>query len=193
MPQYIDHEKRRQELAEIAANLIAAGGAEAATVRAIAQQAGFSTKVVSHYFADKRALMKLTYRHAAIRSETLTQASQSKRGADVLALLEALLPIDDEVGRNWRVWFSFWGLAFADPELAKEQQVRAREFEARIGATLVADPKYRRLSEEKRLALASRLFSTLVGVAMQAVFDPDAWPAQRQSNLLRDTLINADA
>jgi AcrR family transcriptional regulator len=188
MPQQVDHDARRRQLAEIAANLIAQGGAEAATVRAVAQAAGYSTKVVSHYFADKRALMLHTYRHAAIRSGELTQASQPVGGADVAALMEALLPVDAEVQRNWRVWFAFWGLAFADAEMAEEQRDRAREFEARISEDLRADPLFADLGNSERTLLASRLFSTLVGIAMQAVFDPESWPPERQKEIIRGTL-----
>jgi AcrR family transcriptional regulator len=57
MPAVIDHDARRTALAEIAADLVANGGAEAATVRAVAAAAGFSTKAVTHYFPDKRALL----------------------------------------------------------------------------------------------------------------------------------------
>lgn len=188
MPLKIDHDARRRQLAEIAADLIAEGGAEAATVRAVAAAAGFSTKAVSHYFPDKRALMLMTYRHATLRSGRITEASGSAAAGDVLSLLETLLPANPESARNWKVWFAFWGLAFADPELAREQQLRAREFEARIEAMLASDPGHADLPGAARTALAGRLFSTLVGVAMQAVFDPGQWPAERQSAMLRDTL-----
>ena len=75
MPRHVDHELRRNELAEVTARLIVRGGVEAANVRAIAQEAGYSTKVVSHYFPEKRALMLLTYQHAVGQSRDLTEAS----------------------------------------------------------------------------------------------------------------------
>lgn len=188
MPIKIDHDARRRELAEIAADLIAQGGAEAATVRAVASVAGYSTKAVSHYFPDKRALMLMTYRHAAIRSGKLTDEGDWDGAGGVLAMLDRLLPGHPEAGRNWRVWFAFWGLAFADPELAHEQRARASDFEARIASALASDPAYAALSDQQRADLAARLFSTLVGVAMQAVFDPQAWPLERQSAVLRQSL-----
>lgn len=193
MPPYVDHDQRRHELAEVAANLVATGGAEAATVRAIANAGGFSTKVVSHYFADKRALMLATYAHAASRAAALTEASQPPGGADVRAFLRALLPISDEAARNWRVWFAFWGRAIADGELAAEQQARAAQFVERIDATLAADPAFTDLAAAVRQSLAARLFSTLVGIAMQAVFDPGAWPSGRQIDLLAEALATDPA
>lgn len=188
MPPYVDHDKRRHELAEVAADLIALGGAEAATVRAIASAGGFSTKVVSHYFADKRALMLATYAHAATCAAALAEASQPEAGADVAAFLRALLPISPQAARNWRVWFAFWGRAIADEELAAEQQARAARFVERITDALGADPAHAAIPVALRPELAARAFSTLVGIAMQAVFDPAAWPPERQVAMLRDTL-----
>ena len=184
MPAAIDHAARRIALAEVAADLVAAGGADAATVRAVAEAAGFSTKSVTHYFADKRALMLLTYRHAALSSAARTAASQPAEGADVAALLHALLPTEPGALRNWRVWFSFWGLAMADPEYAAEQRDRMREFTSRIADSLAQDPACAHLAAAERPATASALFAALVGIATQAIFDPAAWPAARQAEAI---------
>lgn len=180
MPAVIDHDARRNALAEIAANLVATGGAEAATVRAVAAAAGFSTKAVTHYFPDKRALMLLTYRHAALTSQARTDASQPGDGGDLCALFRALLPTDPDVIRDWRVWFSFWGLAIADPEFAAEQRERMRGFVAQIEAVLEADPTFAHCAAADRPAIASALFAVLVGIVTQAIFDPESWPPERQ-------------
>ncbi len=180
MPAVIDHDARRAALAEIAADLVATGGSEAATVRAVAAAAGFSTKAVTHYFPDKRALMLLTYRHAALSSQTRTDASQPEDRGDLGALFRALLPMDAKVTRDWRVWFSFWGLAIADAEFAGEQRERMRDFVAQIETVLAADPGFAHLAAADRPGIASALFAALVGVVTQAIFDPDSWPPERQ-------------
>lgn len=181
MPAVIDHDARRGALAEIAADLVASGGAEAATVRAVAAAAGFSTKAVTHYFPDKRALMLLTYRHAALASQARTDASQPEGSGDLAALFRALLPTDARVTRDWRVWFSFWGLAIAEPEFAAEQRARMRDFVAQIEAVLAADPAFAHCAAADRPAIASALFAALVGIVTQAIFDPESWPPQRQT------------
>ncbi len=184
MPAAIDHAARRIALAEVAADLVAAGGAEAATVRAVAAAAGFSTKAVTHYFADKRALMLLTYRHAALSSQARTDASQPEGRADLAALLHALLPTDPKVERDWRVWFSFWGLAIADAEFAAEQRGRMREFVGRIADGLGRDPSFARRSSEALPDAASALFAALVGIVTQAIFDPASWPPAAQAQAI---------
>lgn len=184
MPAVIDHDARRTALAEIAADLVANGGSEAATVRAVAAAAGFSTKAVTHYFPDKRALMLLTYRHAALSSQARTDASQPNGGGDIRALLHALMPTDPKVERDWRVWFSFWGLAIADPEFAAEQRARMRDFVSQIAAVLAADPGCANLTAEQRPVIASALLAALFGTVTQAIFDPETWPAARQAEAI---------
>jgi AcrR family transcriptional regulator len=188
MPAVIDHAARRTALAEIAADLVAAGGAEAATVRAVAAAAGFSTKAVTHYFPDKHALMLLTYRHAALSSQARTDASQPETGGDIAALLYALLPTDPKVERDWRVWFSFWGLAIANPEFAAEQRARMRDFAERIDAILMADQRYAHLTSAERPGVASALLAALVGIVTQAIFDPEAWAPRRQVDAINEVL-----
>lgn len=188
MPAIIDHDARRIALAEVAADLVASGGADAATVRAVANVAGFSTKALTHYFADKRALMLLTYRHAALTSQARTDASQPDGSGDVAALLHALLPTDPRVERNWRVWFSFWGLAIADAEFAAEQRKRVSEFSARIADCMAADPLFAHLAAEARPRVAGALLATLIGIATQAIFDAQAWPQARQVETINDAL-----
>ena len=188
MPAVIDHAARRTALAEVAADLVATGGAEAATLRAVAAAAGFSTKAVTHYFPDKRALMLLTYRHAAMSSQAHTDASQPADRGDIAALLLALLPIDPKIERDWRVWFSFWGLAIADPEFAAEQRERMRGFVGQIDAVLAEDPYHAHLAAGGRPDVASALFAALVGIVTQAIFDPDAWSPERQAGAIHQML-----
>lgn len=188
MPAVIDHEARRIALAEVAADLVAQGGADAATMRAVAAAAGFSTKAVTHYFPDKRALMLLTYRHAALSSQARTDASQPEGRADVAALLHALLPTDPKVERDWRVWFSFWGLAIADPEFAAEQRVRMREFVAQIVATLAADPAFAHCDAAERPRVASALLAAMIGFVTQVIFDPETWQSSAQAKAVDDLL-----
>ena len=92
----MDHNLRRDEVATLATALIARGGVDAATVRDIAAAGGYSTKVVSRYFSDKRELLVLVYRAAAERARHRLMDARSARGDDVLACTDALLPLDED-------------------------------------------------------------------------------------------------
>src|SRR5690606_29622071 len=113
MPRQVDHDERRRAVARIAADLIARGGLEALTIRNVAKAAGYSTAVVSHYFADKRQLLLFIYRAAIERTRSQIDAALAKDRGDLKACLDAILPLNEERRRDWLVWFAFWGMAVA--------------------------------------------------------------------------------
>lgn len=55
-------ESRREALIEAALDLVAEGGPQAATVRAIATRAGVTPGLIRHYFASKEELTRAAYR-----------------------------------------------------------------------------------------------------------------------------------
>lgn len=56
-------DKRREALISAALDLVATGGAQAATVRAIADRAEVSPGLIRHYFSSKDHLTREAYRH----------------------------------------------------------------------------------------------------------------------------------
>ena len=183
MPKYVDHHARRLLVTEVAAEIVAARGVEALTVRAVAAATGFSTAVVSHYFLDKRDLLRSTFRAAANRSTSRFESAATADRRSVVSCLSALLPLDDDSRRDWRVFVAFWGTAASDIELAVEQRDRVRSARGRIEhvvAELMNAPG------DPELRLVARSLLTLVqGIATQAVFDPADWTPRRQSEQLR--------
>lgn len=181
MPAPVDHDEKRREIAAIAADLIAERGLEAATIRQIAARAGFSTTVVTHYFANKRALLRAAYRHAAESTQQRFDALAVSELSDPLARLEILLPIDEDGRRAWRVYFQFWPMADHDPELAEEQRWwSANAVGLAREALKIAYPHVDDIDRRATMAV-----SALQGIAIQSLFDPDNWPAERQREFWR--------
>ena len=50
MPKVVDHDERREDVAEAAWRVIGRDGLEGATLREISREAGFTTGVIQHYF-----------------------------------------------------------------------------------------------------------------------------------------------
>jgi AcrR family transcriptional regulator len=193
MPARGDHEQRRQQVARIAADLVAAGGLAAATHRRIAEAAGCSTTVVSHYFTDKRDLVTATYREVGDRVAARVEAARSSE--DVLvAILEALLPLDEDRTRDWRLLFTFLGLAATDAELTAEQRDRAAAARAQIETALADDKQAGRMPPDADVPASARsLLSFVLGMGMQALFDPAEWPAERMRTALADAVAQIRA
>ncbi len=187
MPARGDHEQRRRDVARIAADLVATGGLAAATHRRIAEASGTSTTVVSHYFADKPDLVKATYQEVGDRVTSRLDAALDS--ADRLrSVLEALLPLDEDRIRDWRLLFTFLGLAATDAELTAEQRSRAITARIRIEQAIRAEQHAGLLCPDIDGVAAARLLLALVlGIGMQALFDPADWPHDR----IRDTLNRA--
>ena len=57
MPKTVDRSERREALLAAVWRVIARGGLERATIRTIAEETGWSTGVLAHYFADKEDIL----------------------------------------------------------------------------------------------------------------------------------------
>ena len=175
MPVFVDHDRRRQEVAEIAYDLIAQGGTESATVRNVADAAGYSTTIVSHYFASKRELLQITNQLSSERgSSAITKAAAQ---GDLQRILETFLPTTPMQKKNWRVWLAFRVASLADKEIAKQQ--REMHHTARAWMKGLIRRSYsldQKVSEREFNELARRTLSFLIGIGVQASFDPHDWP-----------------
>ena len=179
MPARADHEQRRRDVARVAADLVATGGVAAATHRRIAEASGTSTTVVSHYFTDKHDLVKATYREVGDRvTSRLDAAGDSAH--PLQAVLEALLPLDDDRIRDWRLLFTFLGLAATDADLTAEQRSRATTARVRIEQAIAAEQETGLVRRDVDPRAAGRyLLAVVLGIGMQALFDPAEWTRTR--------------
>jgi AcrR family transcriptional regulator len=93
MPKVVDHEERRAELCAAVWRLASREGLEAVTVRGVAEEAGWSTGAVVHYFADKEDLLLSAWfallglaltRPALARAQRLTYRAWRGRVAELL-------------------------------------------------------------------------------------------------------------
>ncbi|MEL0210442.1 MAG: TetR family transcriptional regulator C-terminal domain-containing protein [Novosphingobium sp.] len=94
-----------------------------------------------------------------------------------LSRLESLLPLDEDGRRSWRIYLQYWPLADHDEELAIEQRWWSANGTTLIRAALLQIcPAIDDADGKAAIAL-----SVLLGIAIQATFDPANWPAARQS------------
>jgi AcrR family transcriptional regulator len=173
-------EQRRAELIEVTAREIARVGLERVTLRDIARAGGWTTGIVSHYFVDKRELMIATFRSRADRARERIDAAVSAGVAALPAIVEAALPLDAERVASWKVWLAFWGVAIGDDELSAIQLERHRTFKAAIEAAFRAEQDAGRFGGADAGREALRLVAVLDGIALQAIFEPERWPAEEQ-------------
>ena len=189
MPAPVDHASRRLHVAAIAADIVAARGIDALTIRNVAETAGFSTAIVSHYFADKRDLLIATYRSACERSTGRFDAASRRTDSRLRNCAEALMPLDRARQADWRMFCAFWGLASTDSVLAGEQSAHSRSARTKLQRVIEAEGRAGLLRSGVAPAQAARRLSALIhGIGVQAVFDPTDWPPRRQHRVLQSEL-----
>lgn len=178
MPRIVDVDERRAALARAAAEVIASRGLSAASLREIASAAGWTTGALTHYFPDKRALLRFTLETSLAHRRARGAARDGLPPDEALrASLVDALPVDEESRLHWIVTLAFCAQAAGDPELAEVQQDAYREFRAALAERVRAAG---RATADGALAEAERLIAVLDGVSLQALFDPASWPAARQ-------------
>ena len=191
MPKIVDHDERREQVMAATLALVARSGLEGATMRAIADEAGCSTGLVTHYFANRRELIVGVLRH--VHAQSAVRMSRHLAGSSAADALEAVvlegLPLDDERRLEWQVWLAFWGAAVGDPTLADEHRHRYREWRGAV-RTLVAGAR-----DEGALradldvqAETDRLVALIDGLGLEATLEPDRLKPRRIRTLVREHL-----
>lgn len=190
MPALVDHESRRQQIARIATAIISRIGLDAVTMRQIAAEAGFSTTIVTHYFASKRELLLYTYRSSALDAQRRVDEVLAVDPCDLQGSVEALLPLDPVRLGEWKVYFAFWQMALVDPDFAAEQRAQAdnarsilrRVLETRINAGCS------HVGLDVVDTVARRLLVQILGIAIHSLFDSRDWAEGGQKAYLADEL-----
>src|SRR6187551_3602304 len=108
MPKVVDVEQRRSELADAVARVIARSGLEAASMRRVAAEAGWTTGTLVHYFTNKRELLQFTLETSLERRRVQRFDRASLRPAEAIRrTLESALPLDEESRLHWIVTIAF--------------------------------------------------------------------------------------
>ncbi|WP_019911327.1 TetR/AcrR family transcriptional regulator [Paenibacillus sp. HW567] len=124
MPRKVDHDERRNRLAEAAWRIIRREGLEAASVRNVAKEAGMSLGSLRHYFASQSDLLTFSMRLVSERgySRIVGYQTTGNPRKDVEYLIGELMPLDEERRAEAEVWLAFVGRAVTDPGIQSLKQ-----------------------------------------------------------------------
>jgi AcrR family transcriptional regulator len=109
MPRQVDREERRREIAAAVLRLVATRGVEAASLRAVAGEAGVSMGAVQHYFTTRDEMLRFALAHGntllAERGTRLLAEYQPATPHEAFRLFcRLLLPLDEDSRTAARVW-----------------------------------------------------------------------------------------
>jgi AcrR family transcriptional regulator len=189
MPAKGDHVSRRADVAAAVWRVLASRGFDGLTLRAVAAEMGASTGLLTHYFASKRDLVRYAHEVAEERTEARRRLKPDAPGLAALRVaLMNVLPLTPETVATSRVWVSFWDAALGDELLSEAQRARYERWRGRL-RTCVEEAQDRGElppSPPEDVAIEAAAFAH--GLVVQALFDPDRLPADRQLALLDNFL-----
>ena len=178
MPKLVDHEVRREELAAALWRVVVRDGVEAASVRRVAAEAGWSTGSLRHYFDSQGALlvfaMELAIERVTARLAAVDGAGTPRELA--ARILHEVLPLDEERRAEMQVWLAFTARSLVDPELRELRDV------AHTGIRGLCVTAVELLGAPAREA--ERVHALVDGLALHAVLDPATTTPARQRELL---------
>lgn len=180
MPRQADPNERRATIVEAAYGILANQGLSVLSMRSVAKAVGVTTGMVTHWFASRDALLEAAIEIAAGREERRAREVVGT-GADLAACMAAFLPLDSERADEVRVWIGFWAASVGNEVLLASHRRRYRVWARQLAkAGLVSDAQ-----------AAQRLIAIVDGISIDAVLDPECWPADEQLAALHATLSDA--
>jgi len=183
VPRIIDHDERKLALARIAATIIAEEGWRAATIQRIGQALGCSTKVVTHYFPDKKGLMLMAFKLLAEDTQARFEAACATPDRTTLQCIASLLPLDERGERLWRVSLAYWEFV---SEHGRDFSEEIYEIET---AQRLVEELFRDDGVEGDLPRLARLAINCVhGIGIQAIINPTFWTKEQQIADLSDQI-----
>ncbi len=183
MPKIVDHDARREEIAQHAVRAVATYGLDRVKLEHVAEMARCTTGSLMHFYPNKRAILD------AALNEVMSQLAQRYEAAltepDLVEALSAVLPLDAERRREWRVWVSYFGMAAFKAHL---EQTHHRYFATNHGWVLAileaAVDRGDIRSDLPLAAIADHLISITDGLGMRATLEPESWgPADLKAHI----------
>lgn len=189
MPKIVNHEERREQIAEAMWRVILEKGMEGATVRNIAGEAGLSTGALRHYFKDQDELlvyaMRLVNERVEKRALGILQEDLPPREKVIRVFLE-IVPMDAERRAETDVWFTFQAHVRHRRDLEGIPEVGVYEAVSKMLSFLEYEGV---LKNGLDLTLETeRLYSIIDGLALHAFLEPERLKTDLVEALIRDSV-----
>jgi len=194
MPKIVDHNQRRKDIAAAACRAIACSGVERVTLTEIAEAAGYTTGMVTHYFSKKEDILRAALNVMLERADKRLDALMEDDTVDVIDVYLDVLPIDAARRREAAVWVSFWGLVVSDKAFARLNQAVHKEWMAIIERIVRArwpgaDDWPADVFDSVRLSL----LVLMNGLTAGAITSPRDYPASAQRDAVMGQFAMLDA
>lgn len=125
MPKIVDHDERRDHIADAATNVIIRVGFDSLTMREIATEAGYAHGAIARYFPDKRSVLTAAFlRLYTLANDRIHARIDGVRGLEALErMCREILPYSPNGPLYAKVVIAFWDHASQDDEVTRIHRV----------------------------------------------------------------------
>jgi AcrR family transcriptional regulator len=184
----MSHDDRRIEVAKAAWRVIVREGLDRTSMRAIAQELGSSTGVVTHYFRDKEELTLFALEQVFENVlEDMKTCAEGRQGIDRLEqMIFVALPLEVIDRDDWKVWTAFLGYSIGREHLVQEHRKRYDFLRQVISQALAELQAAQIIRADLDVTLeANALIALVDGIGTGVVICPNQFSAEQQQYLVR--------
>jgi AcrR family transcriptional regulator len=180
--------QRRIEVAQAAWRVIVREGLDRASMRAIAQELGSSTGVVTHYFRDKEELtlfaLEQVFENVAAQMKACANGQQGIERLEQMIFVA--LPLENIDRDEWKVWLAFLGYSIGRERLVREHRKRYDVLRQIICQELASLQAAKLIRADLNLTLeANGLIALVDGIGTGVVIYPEQFDPKQQQYLVR--------
>jgi AcrR family transcriptional regulator len=116
MPKIVDHNDRKEKIAEAAWRVIRRDGLDHVSVRRVAEEAGFSLGSLRHYFDSQDELIAFSMRllSSRVNERILKLPFTGDPRHDMMLVIAELVPLDEPRLAESEIWLAFAGKAISN-------------------------------------------------------------------------------
>jgi AcrR family transcriptional regulator len=194
VPKIVDHEERRQEIADAVLELVALHGIDRVTLREVAKVSGWSTGVLNHYVGSRDELLTLALRRAATLAGQTFRAILSNDSFSeferIREIVQASLPMTRSTIALQRIFLFYYAQAAANDDLAMEMRQYLDNWRRVIARSVERMKDAGQLhGEADPLRLASDIVAVTDGYSTHAILDTNVMRAISMSPEIQATWI----
>ncbi|TCC36474.1 TetR/AcrR family transcriptional regulator [Kribbella speibonae] len=182
MPRQVDHVRRRREIVEATLNVLSEAGTRGLSFRAVANEMGGSTTLITHYFPTQRELLdEVTTQVLAGWDDDVKKldAQEQTPAVRLQALLRWLVPLTEQGLKEERNRIHLLAgqlLGEENRAILQATETKIRELIRNHVTGLVPPDEVERTVELLRI--------TTNGLVLSVLEHPDLWPPERQIAIL---------
>lgn len=171
-------------IVEAVCDVIADEGVGNLSLRKVAEKAGATIGLITHHFPNRAAMVKAAVEYAWEKAKKQIKWPTTVNEAEIIACLEAFLPLEQPRRRELSVWLAFWALTQTSVEL---QEIH------RGIHTFMRDKHVRWIrlmgySLEDARRIADGLLLQCDGILVYALLDEPYWTPDRQRAIVADAV-----